>query len=81
MPVVAWRFQADIPPGVEDPDVTVFVTSTYTNDATGEVTVPQDISNPVVVKLSALPAFLAADPMILPEKPKVPVPDEPDDPS
>jgi hypothetical protein len=54
-----WRFQADISAGVTDPDVTVFGGETFTEDATGERVVYQDTSNPMVVRLSELNAFLA----------------------
>lgn len=71
MPVVAWRFQCDPPLDEPDPDVTVFVSSSYTNDTTGEEVVPKDTSSYAVVKLSALSSFLTAPTM--PDKPKVPV--------
>jgi hypothetical protein len=58
MSLTAWRFQSDITPGDNDPDVTVFLGDTYTNDTTGEKTVYHDTSNPAVVKLSALNSFL-----------------------
>lgn len=59
MALRAWRFQSDIPIGVDDPDVTVFISDSYTNDTTGETVVPQDTSNPATVKLSGLSSFLA----------------------
>lgn len=59
MPTLPWRFQADLAPDQPDPDVTVFVGDTVTNDVTGEQKVHQDTSNPEIVKLSALPSFLS----------------------
>lgn len=59
MAQIPWRFQADIPLGVTDPDVTVFVGDTYTEDSTGNSVVYQDTSNPVTMKLSELAAFIA----------------------
>jgi len=59
MAVYPWRFQADLKAGEPDPDVTVFVGDQYTNDVTGEKRVYQDTNNPIIVKLSALPQFVA----------------------
>ena len=60
MPTLPWRFQADLTPDVPDPDVTVFIGDTVTNDVTGEKVVHQDIKDPVIVKLSALPAYMSS---------------------
>jgi hypothetical protein len=59
-----WRFQCDIPEGELDPDVTVFLGDTFTNDSTGEKTVRQDTADPAIIKLSELPAALE-DPGLL----------------
>jgi len=59
MPTLPWRFQADLTPDVPDPDVTVFVGDTITNDVTSEKKVHQDTSNPETVKLSALSSYIA----------------------
>ena len=58
MPTYPWRFQADITQDNPDPDVTVFIGDTITNDETGEKKVHQDISNPIIMKLSELPTFI-----------------------
>jgi hypothetical protein len=65
MAILPWRFQCDmtIPQGeakvtITDPDVTVFVGSTYTNDITQKQELHRSTENPMTVKLSALPAFL-----------------------
>ena len=68
MAVVAWRFQCDPALGETDPMVTVFVGDTFTNDETGERTVQHDTTNPASVKLSELPAFLAAPVKAAPPK-------------
>jgi hypothetical protein len=58
MPTLPWRFQADLMPDVPDPDVTVFVGDTVTNDVTQEKKVHQDTSNPEIVKLSGLASYI-----------------------
>jgi len=69
MAVLPWRFQADlkidntVTPTVvadTDPDVTVFLGETYTSDLSGERALRQDTTNPLVMKLSELPAFLTS---------------------
>lgn len=59
MPTLPWRFQADLTVGNADPDVTVFIGDTITNDVTGIKTVHQDTRDPMTVKLSELPSFIA----------------------
>jgi len=69
MAILPWRFQCDmtfpqdmLEPHVSetDPEVTVFVGSTYTNDITQKTELHRSADNPMKVKLSALPAFLQA---------------------
>ena len=67
MAILPWRFQADLivdEGGTKtvntDPDVTVFVGATYTNDITGVQEIAHDTGNPMIMKLSELPAFIAA---------------------
>jgi len=60
MATYPWRFQADLKPGEPNPDVTVFVGDTITNDTTGEQTIHQDTSNPEIVKLNDLTTYIAA---------------------
>jgi hypothetical protein len=60
MTAYPWRFQADLKPGEPNPDVTVFVGDTITNDTTGEQTIHQDTSNPETVKLNDLSNYVAA---------------------
>jgi len=59
MPTYPWRFQADVAADQSDPDVTVFIGDTVTNDVTGEKVVHQNTADPVIVKLSALPAYMS----------------------
>jgi hypothetical protein len=59
MPTLPWRFQADLTPEYPDPDVTVFIGDTSTNDVTGDKTVQRDTHDPVIVKLSELPSYIA----------------------
>ena len=59
MPLYPWRFQADITVDTPDPDVTVFVGDTVTNDSTGEKKVMQDVSDPIIVKLSELDSYIS----------------------
>ena len=59
MPIYPWRFQADMKPGEPNPDVTVFVGDTITNDTTGEQTIHQNTANPEVVKLADLSSYIA----------------------
>jgi hypothetical protein len=59
MPTLPWRFQADLTPENTDPDVTVFVGDTITNDVTGEKKVHQDTANPEIVRLSELSTYIA----------------------
>lgn len=54
MAKVPWRFQGDIARGEIDPLVTVFMGDEVTDEGTGVVTVRQDVSDPVVMKLSEL---------------------------
>jgi hypothetical protein len=58
MATYPWRFQADLTEGDTDPDVTVFIGDTVTNDATGEKTLHQNTADPVIVKLSELAGFI-----------------------
>jgi hypothetical protein len=60
MATYPWRFQADLKPGEPNPDVTVFVGDTITNDTTGVQTIHQDTSNPEIVKLNELTTYIAA---------------------
>jgi len=59
MPTLPWRFQADLTPDNPDPDVTVFVGDSVTNDVTGAQTIHQDTSNPEIVPLSQLATYVA----------------------
>jgi hypothetical protein len=59
MPTYPWRFQADLTADNPDPDVTVFVGDTITNEVTGETKVHQDTANPEIVKLSELSSYVA----------------------
>jgi len=59
MPTLPWRFQADVAVDNPDPDVTVFIGDSVTNDVTGEKVVHQDTRDPVTVKLSELPAYMS----------------------
>lgn len=59
MAAYPWRFQADLKAGDTNPDVTVFLGDTVTNDTTGEKTVHQNTADPVVVKLSDLSNYIA----------------------
>jgi hypothetical protein len=59
-----WRFQADITPGEADPMVTLFVGAERAKmdnqgEPTGETVIEQNIADPIVLKLSELPAILA----------------------
>jgi hypothetical protein len=45
-------------PNNPDPDVTVFVGDTITNEVTGETKVHQDTANPEVVPLSELSTYV-----------------------
>ena len=58
MPTLPWRFQADLTPDNPDPDVTVFVGDSVTNDVTGAQTIHQDTANPEIVKLSELSTYV-----------------------
>jgi hypothetical protein len=67
MAILPWRFQADMQIDAAtarvvnpDPDVTVFVGSTYTNDLTQEAAFHHDTSNPMTMKLSELGTFIAS---------------------
>lgn len=60
MAVYPWRFQADLKVGELNPDVTVFVGDTVTNDTTGDKTVHQSTANPEIVKLADLANYVAA---------------------
>ena len=59
MPTLPWRFQADLTPDNPDPDVTVFVGDSITNDVTGVKTIHQDTANPEIVPLSELATYVA----------------------
>jgi len=59
MPTYPWRFQADIKPDEPNPDVTVFIGDTITNDTTGEKTIHQSTADPVIVKLADLASYVA----------------------
>jgi hypothetical protein len=62
---VPWRFQGDISYGETDPVMTVFMGEVLKDEA-GNVTVRQDVTNPVVMKLSALgDALKIADPVAM----------------
>jgi len=58
MTTYPWRFQADLTPGVINPDVTVFIGDLMTNNATGEQTLARTVNDPVVVKLADLSEFI-----------------------
>ena len=58
MAVYPWRFQADLRPGELNPNVTVFVGDTITNDTTGEQTIHQDTSNPEIIPLAELANYI-----------------------
>jgi hypothetical protein len=69
MALYPWRFQADLTKGETDPMVTVFVGAERakideTGEPTAETFVEQDVSNPVQVRLTELPALLA-DPSLI----------------
>ena len=75
MATYPWRFQADIKIGHPDPDVTVFVGDTITNDTTGEKTIHQSTADPVIVKMTELAAFITtsmANGVTRAEKPPMP---------
>ena len=90
MATYPWRFQADLKPGEPNPDVTVFVGDTITNDTTGETTIHQNTSNPEIVKLSDLASYVTTGmsegitrteqsmPGPGPQVPKAPEPKAPD---
>jgi hypothetical protein len=59
MAVYPWRFQADLKAGEPNPDVTVFVGDTITNDSTGEKTIHQNTADPEIVKLADLASFVS----------------------
>jgi len=58
MATYPWRFQADLKAGEPNPDVTVFVGDTITNDSTGEKTIHQNTADPEIVKLADLASFV-----------------------
>jgi len=58
MAIYPWRFQADLKANEPNPDVTVFVGDTITNDTTGEKTIHQSMADPIIVKLADLAAFV-----------------------
>jgi len=58
MPTLPWRFQADLTPDNPDPNVTVFVGDSITNDVTGVQTIHQDTANPEIVPLSELSTYI-----------------------
>ncbi len=78
---VAWRFQADINQGDEDPYVTVFGGDVFTNTTTNETVVHKDTNNPAIVRLSELSAFIVnptfPEPQAQPGPVITPVTDEP----
>jgi hypothetical protein len=58
MTAYPWRFQADLKEGDVNPDVTVFIGDTVTNDTTGEKTLHQNSADPVIVKLADLASYI-----------------------
>jgi hypothetical protein len=58
MATYPWRFQADLKEGDTNPDVTVFIGDTITNDETGEKIVHQNTADPVIVKLADLASYV-----------------------
>jgi hypothetical protein len=58
MATYPWRFQADLKEGDTNPDVTVFIGDTVTNDTTGEKTIHQSTADPVIVKLADLATYV-----------------------
>jgi len=57
MAKVPWRLQGDIPLGVSDPEITVFLGDVWTNSE-DEQKVDQSTADPVVMKLSELAAMI-----------------------
>jgi hypothetical protein len=75
MPLRPWRFQADITPGEVDPVVTMFVgPERYMMDDNGDPTdvvyVEQATADPVMMKLSEVPAVLASGTVVRTSKSK-----------
>jgi hypothetical protein len=65
MAIFPWRFQADVVAGESDPDVTLFVGPERqvlddNGEPTGATFIEQSTANPMIMKLSELPATLAA---------------------
>jgi len=59
MAIYPWRFQCDLQEGDTNPDVTVFIGDTTTNDTTGEKTLHKGTNDPEIVKLSDLSNYIA----------------------